>query len=81
MIDCGPPPNISGCNVSVDATSCGSEVMYEAQPGLILKGDATVTCSENGEWRGADGLPTCRGNYYSLQISKTIVYRLQIPYS
>lgn len=61
VIDCGPPPNISGCDVSVEATSCGSVAMYEAHEDLIVKGDSTITCSENGEWTGDNGFTMCKG--------------------
>lgn len=62
MIDCGLPPNISGCDVSVEATTCGLVAMYEAHSGLIVKGDSTITCSKNGEWSGANGFTMCKGN-------------------
>ena len=61
VIDCGLPPVVTDCELSVPSTtSCGSVAVYQPQAGFTLEGDATITCRVTGEWRGDAGFTICR---------------------
>ena len=61
VIDCGLPPVVTDCELSVPSTtSCGSVAVYQPQSGFTLEGDVTITCRVTGEWRGDAGFTICR---------------------
>ncbi len=45
--------------VSVGGRGVGDETVYECDSGLVLRGDVTRTCQENGQWTGEQ--PICQG--------------------
>ena len=46
--------------MSVGNTTLGSLASYSCDEGLVLEGEETRECREDGKWTGAD--PQCKGN-------------------
>ena len=55
--DCGPLDPPCHGNVSVPATTYGSNATFYCDPDRVLIGDETRMCQANGRWSGS--LPCC----------------------
>lgn len=56
---CPELPAPESGTVRVGGRVVGGQTMYECEPGLVLRGDVTRTCQENGQWTGEQ--PICEG--------------------
>ncbi|XP_078251223.1 sushi, von Willebrand factor type A, EGF and pentraxin domain-containing protein 1 isoform X2 [Rhinoraja longicauda] len=57
-IECSQPELIGNGIVDIQGLTYLSHAVYTCKPGFHLRGNATVTCGENGEWLG--GRPVCQ---------------------
>ena len=76
VIECGPPPEVMGCELTLphSTTNCGSEVEYRPQKGFTLDGDDMITCTVDGEWSGDMGFTECQSEFveYYLNICPSL---------